>query len=52
MGLVNDIKKSAARNGTKIQSSEAAKLEKILNRLFFLPHDIEGETAFVRHVMT
>lgn len=52
MGLVNDIKRSAARNGTKIQSSEAAKLEKILNRLFFLPHDIEGETAFVRHVMT
>ena len=52
MGLVNEIKKSAQKNGTKIQSSEAAELEKILNKAFYLDKDIEEETAFVKMVMT
>lgn len=52
MGLIDDIKKEATGNGTKIQSSEAAKLEKILNNLFYLPKDIEEETKFVKQVMT
>lgn len=52
MGLVNDLKKQAQKNGTKIQSSEATKLEKILNNAFFLDKNIEEETAFVKMVMT
>lgn len=52
MGVVNDIKKSARENGTKIQSSDAAALEKILNRMFYLDKNIEKETAFVKQVMT
>lgn len=52
MGLINDIKNEAIGNGTKIQSSDAAELEKILNQMFYLPKDIEKETAFVKQVMT
>ena len=43
MGLISDIKKSAVGNGTKIQSSEAAKLEKILNATFYLDKNINEE---------
>ena len=52
MSLIDEIKGNAAKNGTKIQSSEDAKLEKELNKLFYLPKDIEEETKFVKHVMT
>lgn len=52
MGVIDDIKRAAAGNGTKIQSSEAAELERAFNRMFYLPHDIDEETKFIRHVMT
>lgn len=52
MGLINNIKKEAQGNRTKIQSSEAATLEKILNNMFFLDKNIEEETKFVKQVMT
>lgn len=52
MGLISDIKKSAVGNGTKIQSSEAAKLEKILNATFYLDKNINEEAKFVKQVMT
>lgn len=52
MGVIDDIKKSAMASGTKIQSGEAANLEKILNRLFYLDRDIDKETLFVKQVMT
>ena len=52
MGLVDDIKKNASANNTKIQSSEAAELEKILNRMFFCDKNIEEETKFIKQVMT
>lgn len=52
MGLINDIKKEATGNNTKIQSSEARELDVILNKLFYLPKNIEEEAAFVRQVMT
>ena len=52
MGLISDIKKSALGNGTKIQSSEAAKLEKILNATFYLDKNINEEAKFVKQVMT
>ena len=34
--LLDDIKKEATGNRTKIQSSEATELEGYLNKLFFL----------------
>lgn len=52
MGLVDNIKQAAKGNGTKIQSTEAAQLEKILNGMFYLPKKPDEEIAFVRQVMT
>ena len=52
MGIIKDIKKEALGNRTKIQSSDAARLEKIFNRMFFLEKDVEEETKFVKQVMT
>lgn len=52
MGLIDNIKKEAQGNRTKIQSSEASSLEKILNNMFFLDKNIEEETKFVKQVMT
>lgn len=52
MGLISDIKKSALGNNTKIQSSVAAKLEKILNATFYLDKNINEEAKFVKQVMT
>lgn len=52
MGLVDDIKKQAAENRTKIQDSESARLEKILNKMFYLEKNIEEETKFIKQVMT
>jgi hypothetical protein len=51
-GLISEIKKAARGNGTKIQTSESAKLEKILNATFYLEKNIEEETKFVQQVMT
>lgn len=52
MGLIDDIKKEALGNRTKIQSSEATRLEKVLNNAFYLDKNIEEETKFVKQVMT
>ncbi len=52
MGLIDNIKREANGNKTKLQSSEAAELEKIFNRMFYLPKNIEEETKFVKQVMT
>lgn len=52
MSLLTDIKESAQKNRTKIQSSEATNLEKILNNTFYLPKRIKEETAFIKQVMT
>ena len=52
MGIIDDIKKGAEKNGTKIQSTEAAQLEKIFNKMFYTNHDIEEETKFIKQVMT
>lgn len=52
MGLIDNIKKEAQGNKTKIQSTEAAELERILNRTFYLDKNIEEETKFVKQVMT
>lgn len=52
MGLVDNIKKEAQGNRTKIQSSDATALEKIFNNMFYLPKNIPEETKFVKQVMT
>lgn len=52
MGILDEIKKNATRTGTKIQTSEAMQLEKILNKMFYLEKNIDEEVAFVKQVMT
>lgn len=52
MSLAEQIKKEAFGKGVKIQNSEAAKLEKILNKMFYLEKNIDKETDFIRQVMT
>ena len=52
MGLVDNIKREAAGNKTKIQSTDAAALEKIFNNMFYLDKNIEEEAKFVEQVMT
>lgn len=52
MGIIDSIKKSATKNGTKIQTSEATILEKILNRMFYLEKNKEEEVAFIRQMIT
>lgn len=50
--LLSSIKKDAIKGKTKIQTSDAQKLETILNKLFFLEKDIKEEVRFVKSVMT
>lgn len=52
MGIIDDIKRDAQGNGSKVQSSEESKLEGILNKMFYLPKNIDEEVEFVRQVMT
>lgn len=52
MGLIDNIKKEAQENRTKIQTSEASDLEKIFNEMFYLEKNVDKETEFVRQVMT
>lgn len=52
MGLVDSIKKQAQNNRTKIQSTDATKLEKIFNEMFYMDKNIEEESKFVKQVMT
>lgn len=52
MGLIDNIKKEAQGNKTKIQTSEASDLEKIFNEMFYLEKNVDKETEFVRQVMT
>lgn len=52
MGLVDNIKRSAKSSGAKIQSSDAAALEAIFNRMFYLDKQPEKELAFLSQVMT
>lgn len=52
MGLLNDIKKEAAKKKVIIQTSDAEQLSKMLNKMFYLPKNIEKETQFIKQVMT
>ena len=51
-GILDRIKSEATEAGQKIQSPENAKLEGILNKMFYLDKNIELETKFVHDVMT
>lgn len=52
MGIIDSIKKDAFDKNAKIQDAESAKLEKILNRAFYLDKNVKEETKFVEQVMT
>lgn len=52
MGILEKIKSDAGSSRTVIQTPEADKLSKMLNKAFYLPKDIENETKFVHMVMT
>lgn len=52
MGLIDNIKKEAQGNRTKIQTSEVSDLEKIFNEMFYLEKNVDKETEFVKQVMT
>lgn len=50
--LLDDIKKSAVKNGTKLQSNLGNRIEQKLNALFYLDKNIKQETEFIKQVMT
>ena len=52
MGLIDDIKANAQENGTKIQSSDAADIEKLFNSLFYAKKNMEEEVKFVKQMFT
>lgn len=52
MGIIYEIKKNAVKSGTKIQTSDAAQLEQLFNKMFYLDKNIEEETKFIHQVMT
>lgn len=52
MGIIDDIKKDAAGNGSKIRTTESEKLDGLFNQMFYLDKDIDEETKFVNQVMT
>ena len=52
MGLIDDIKANALDNGTKIQSSDAAEIEKLFNKLFYAKKDMDEEVKFVKQMFT
>jgi hypothetical protein len=52
MGLMDEIRKEASGNFTKLQSTEEEQIEKLLNRLFYLDKDIPKELEFLKSVMT
>ncbi len=52
MGIIDNIKKTAAEKGYSIQTTDGNKLDAIMNQMFYLDKDIEEETKFVKTVMT
>lgn len=52
MGIIDSIKKDAIQTGSKVQDSDSQKLEGILNKMFYLPKNIDEETKFIKQVMT
>lgn len=52
MGLMDEIRKEASGNFTKLQSTEEEQIEKLLNSLFYLDKDISKELKFLKSVMT
>ena len=52
MGLIDDIKTNAMENGTKIQSSDAQSIEKLFNKLFYAPKNMDEEVKFVKQMFT
>lgn len=52
MGIIDQIKNDSIKNGSKIRSTESAKLDALLNQMFYLDKNIDEEVEFIRQVMT
>lgn len=52
MGLLDEIKREADGNRTKLNSIEEQEVEKVLNSLFYLDKNIDEELKFLKSVMT
>lgn len=52
MGLMDEIKREAEWNRTKIQKSDEKDIEHLLNSLFYFDKDIPNELKFLKSVMT
>lgn len=52
MGIIDDIRNDSIKNGSKIQSTESAKMEGILNKMFYLQKNVDEEVKFIKQVMT
>lgn len=52
MGIIDNIKKDSEKNGSKIRTTDSAKLDSLFNQMFYLDKDIDEETKFVNQVMT
>ena len=52
MGIIDDIKKDAGKNGSRVESTEAAKLVTTFNKMFYLDKNIDEEVKFIKQVMT
>lgn len=52
MGLIEDIKANALENGTNIQNSDEEAIEKLFNKLFYAPKNMEEEVKFVKQMFT
>ena len=52
MGLLDEIKREADGNRTKLNSTEEQEVEKVLNSLFYLDKNIDEELKFLKSVMT
>ena len=49
MGILDEIKKNATKQGVKVQTSEEEAIEKMLNNLFYLDKDIPNELKFLKY---
>jgi len=52
MGIIDKIKKDSIKNGSKVQTSDEAKLVALFDKMFYLDKNIDEETKFVNQVMT
>jgi len=52
MSITDNIKQQAKRTHTAIQTHDSIQLNGIINKMFYLPRNVQKETEFIKHVMT